>query len=188
MKNIFIISGPAGSGKDAVIQELGKLLPFERVITSTTRPIRPGETEGKPYHFLSREGFEKKIAQGDFVEHSTNENNELYGVTREELERVSKSELFTLWKLDWKGVVSAKELFPTIQALLITAPLPVLESRLRKRDGATRGEEYFQERMGYTQEWLKHTDIYDFIIENEEGKLDETVQKVRTLIEEKLAH
>lgn len=182
MKNVFIISGPTGSGKDAILEELAKTTPFERIITSTTRTMRPGESEGRPYHFLPREMFERKVTAGEFIEHSINENHEYYGVTRAEIDRLQASNNLILWKLDWKGVESAKKLYPGIRAILITAPLPVLEARLRKRDG-NRGECYFEERRQYTEEWLNHTDIYDYIVENEEGKLDEAVQKVKAILD-----
>lgn len=184
MQNIFIISGPAGSGKDTVIDGLIKFLPITRVITTTTRAARKGEIDGAPYYFVSREQFEKDIAEKKFIEHSTNENDALYGVTHEELDRVTRSGKIGIWKMDWKGVIAAKKIFPNISAVYISAPLPILESRLRKRDGSEKDEAYFQERMAYTREWLKHTEIYDYTIENEEGKIDETIQKVATLLRE----
>lgn len=184
MKNIIIISGPAGSGKDVIIEELKHILPVERIITTTTRTKRPGEEEGNPYSFLSREAFETGIREDLFIEHSINENNERYGVTRQELERVAAlKEKIGLLRVDWKGVVTVKKLFPEIPALLITAPLPILEARLRKRDSG-KDEQYFEERMNYTREWFTHLDIYDYVIENEEGKLKDTVEKVRRIIEE----
>ncbi|MEK7181508.1 MAG: hypothetical protein AAB519_01065 [Patescibacteria group bacterium] len=182
MKNIFIISGPAGSGKDAVIEGLRTRFPSERVITSTTRLPREGETEGISYHFLSRENFEKALKENKFVEYSINENDELYGVTKEEIERVSKLPVTILWKMDWKGVVSVKKLFPEIPSLLITASLSDLEARLRRRDGKEKDETYFTERMNYTREWLTHTDIYDYIIENKEDALDETIAETERII------
>jgi len=185
MKNVFIISGPAGSGKDAVIDGLCKLLPLTRVITTTTRAPRRGETEGHPYYFISRQEFEQAIAEKKFTEYSINENDERYGVTSEELDRIAHSENIGIWKVDWKGVVSAKKLFPGIIALFINAPLDVLESRLRKRDASKANDDYFRERMEYTREWLKHTDIYDSIIENEQGKLDEAIQKIFAIIKER---
>lgn len=184
MQNVFIISGASGSGKDAVIDGLGKLLPVERIITTTTRAPRAGETNGSPYYFLSRAEFERGIASGRFIEHSVNENDERYGVTHEELDRVVRSGNIGIWRVDWKGVVSIKKLFPGIIAIFINAPLAILERRLRKRDTSKNNEIYFRERMAYTREWLKHTNIYDYIIENEEGKLDETVRKVSALIKE----
>jgi guanylate kinase len=183
MQNIFIISGPAGSGKDSVIDGLIKLLPVVRVITTTTRAPRPGETEGAPYYFVTREQFEQGIAANRFIEHSTNENDALYGVTHEELDRVARSGKMGIWKLEWKGVIAAKKLFPRIVTIYISSSLAILEDRLRKRDGSEKDEVYFRERMAYTREWLKHTDIYDYTVENQQGKIDETIQAVSQIIQ-----
>lgn len=187
MNNVFIISGPAGSGKDAIIEGLKEALSCERIITSTTRAMRPGEKEGVDYYFLPRPEFERKMASGEFLEHSVNENGELYGVTKKELERASKLPAPALWKPDWKGVVSAKAIFPDICAIFISAPVEVLEARLRKRDQANQDERYFTERMAYTREWLKHTDIYDYTIENRDGELEKAIEEVKSLIQQKLA-
>lgn len=186
MKNVFIISGVAGSGKDSVIDGLDKLLPIQRVITTTTRTKRSGESEGHPYYFQSRTKFEEGISAGHFAEYSTNENGELYGVTHAELERIKKTGKITLWRVDWKGVITIKKIYPEILALFISAPLEILEKRLRTRD-IGKDEAYFQERMRYTKEWLKHLDIYDYIIENEQGKLEKTIEQVKEIIESRLA-
>lgn len=186
MKNIFIISGPAGSGKDSVIERLEKVLPVERIITTTSRTPRPGESEGQPYYFLSREAFEEEIAAGKFLEYSINENGGYYGVSKKEFERIQEKGAIALWRVDWKGVINIKKLFPTIPAILISAPIEILEQRLRLRD-ADKDETYFQERMDYTREWLQHLNIYDYQVENKEGKLDETVAEVKAIIEEHLA-
>ena len=73
MKNVFIISGAAGSGKDSVIDGLQSILPIERIITSTTREMRFFESQSNPYYFISREEFKHGVATENFVEHSTNE-------------------------------------------------------------------------------------------------------------------
>ncbi len=185
-KNIFIISGAAGSGKDSVIDGLQKRLPLERIITSTTRKARPLESEGNPYYFLSREKFEQGIAKGQFVEYSANENNELYGVTTSELNRIVNKNHIAIWRVDWKGVIAIKKLYPEIKAFYISAPLEILEARLRSRDKG-KEESYFQDRMKYTREWLNHLDIYDYQVENEEGKLDQTIERVFQIITEQCA-
>lgn len=186
MKNVFIISGAAGSGKDSVIDRLQTLLPLERIITTTTRSMRPGESEGKPYYFLSVADFEEKVAAGEFAEHSINENGGLYGVTHAELKRITEKGGIAIWRVEWKGVIAIKKLYPNIPAIYISAPLTVLEARLRARD-IGKDETYFQERMNYTREWLNHLDIYDYQVENEEGKLDQTIERVKTIIESHLA-
>ena len=181
MKNVFIISGAAGSGKDSVIDGLQSVLPIERIITTTTRSMRPAESEGHPYYFVTHDEFERGIAANNFVEYSTNENNERYGVTKTELDRIINTNHIAIWRVDWKGVVAIKKIYPDIPALYISAPLDVLEHRLRLRDN-DKSETYFQERMAYTREWLKHLDIYDYIIENEEGKLAQTIERVADII------
>jgi len=181
MDNVFIISGAAGSGKDSVIDGLQSLLPIERIITSTTRERRPFESEGNPYYFLSREDFERGIENEAFIEYSTNENGGLYGVTKSELDRITEKKKIAIWRVDWKGVVNIKKLYPEVKAIYISAPIDVLEARLRSRD-TNKDESYFQERMDYTREWLNHLDIYDYQVENKEGKLAETIEQVAQII------
>lgn len=182
VKNIFIISGPSGAGEDSVINGVAKLLPIERVITTSTRSPRKGESNGNPYYFISPEEFQKKIARGEFVEYAQEYGGEWYGVTREELERVSNSGNIGLWKIEYQGVRTARKLFPGIVAILITAPLDIMEDRIRRRGNMS--EAAIQERMAYTKEWLDHhTDIYDYTIENEEGKLNQTILSLKDILQ-----
>lgn len=179
---LFIISGPSGSGQDSVIEGLEKLLPIERVITTTTRPLRPGESDGHPYHFISQEAFEQGLKEGAFLEHARHYGGKYYGVTRDEVERVRNSKKIGIWKVDWQGVANIKKLFPNTRAILITAPLDILEARLRRRD-PDRSEASLRERMSYSREYLNHTDLYDFVVKNQDGKLEEAIQKVFHIIE-----
>jgi guanylate kinase len=183
---IFIISGPSGAGEDSVIEGLRKHFKIERVITSTTRPMRPGESQGKPYYFLSREEFEKKIKNNELAEWAEEYNNNLYGVTKKELERVANSGRIGIWKIEYKGVMNVKEKFPEIKSIYIAPPsLEVLQERIRRRNPDV-SEEYIRERMNYTQEWIKHENIYDYKVVNEEGKLEETIEKVAEIIKSQL--
>lgn len=178
--NLFIISGPSGAGEDSVIDGLEKILPIERVITITTRPKRPGETSGKPYYFISHKDFAKLIKQKKLLEYAQEYNDNYYGVTHDEINRVKMSGKIGLWKIEYKGVITAKKLMPKITAIFIGAPLKVLEKRIRKRDNVT--EKFVQERLQYTKKWLKHLDIYDYVVENKEGKLNQTVKRVAEII------
>jgi guanylate kinase len=180
MKNVFIISGPSGAGEDSIIDGISKLFPIERAITTTTRTMRPGESDGSPYYFISEEEFRKRLDRGEFIEHAEQYNGNLYGVTAQELDRLGRSGKVGIWKIEYKGVESAKRLFPEVKAILISAPIDILEERIRRRDNPS--EEFIRERMAYTKEWLKHTDIYDYVVENEQGKLDEAVEKVADII------
>ena len=69
MNNIFVVSGPSGVGKDTIISELKKQgLEFREIITTTTRPMRQGESQGNPYWFISKEEFEDLIRKNKLVE------------------------------------------------------------------------------------------------------------------------
>ncbi|KKT93312.1 MAG: Guanylate kinase [Parcubacteria group bacterium GW2011_GWC1_45_14] len=181
MKNVFIISGPSGAGEDSIIEGLRERFPIERIITTTTREMRSGESQGNPYYFISKEEFERKIQEKGFVEYALQYNGNLYGVTKEEIERVGKSGKIGAWKIEYKGVMTAKQLFPEIIAIFITVPsLDILENRIKRRDGVS--DAYIQERMEYTKEWLKHEDIYDYKVINHEGKLPDAIEEVAQII------
>lgn len=178
--NIFIISGPSGAGEDSIIDGLKNLLPVERVITTTTRQMRTGEKPGQPYYFISQSEFSKKITEKKFLEFAKEYNDNYYGVTFDEMARIKQSGKIGIWKIEYKGVMTAKKLMPEIIAIFINAPLDILEKRIRRRDNVT--EKFIQERLRYTREWLKHLDIYDYVVENEEGKLDQTINRVADII------
>ena len=182
MNKLFIISGPSGAGEDSVIAGLKKIMPIERVITTTTRSPRPGESNGDPYYFVSSTEFQAGIEQKKFFEYAQEYNDNYYGVTFEEIERVKNSGRIGIWKIEYKGVITAKKLLPDITAILINAPLEILKQRIRRRDRVT--EEFIAERMRYTEEWLKYKDIYDYEVINEEGKLAEAIQKVAEIIKQ----
>lgn len=177
-ENVIIISGPSGVGEDSVIEGLQKIMPIKRIVTTTTREPREGEIEGNPYYFVSSEVFRDNIAKGEFVEYAQEYNDHLYGVTKSELERVANSGAVGIWKIEWRGVITAKRLFPGIVAIFLTvSDLAILESRIRRRKPDV-SDQYIRERMEYTQEWMKHTDMYDYVVYNEEGKLDEAISEI----------
>lgn len=178
--NIFIISGPSGAGEDSIIDGLKKILPIERVITTTTRKMRPGDKQGKPYFFISKKKFLQGIKNRDFLEYAKEYNDNYYGVTHKEINRIKKNNKISLWKIEYKGVMAIKKIMPEIKSILINAPLKIMAARIRKRDNIT--EEYVKNRMTYTKEWLKHKDIYDYEVINEEGKLNKAIKEVGEII------
>lgn len=180
--NLFILSGPSGAGEDSIIKGLETSLPIERVVTTTTRAMRPGESQGNPYYFIEKTVFEQRIKENAFIEYAEEYNNNYYGVTKSEIDRVLASNKIGIWKIEWKGVLTAKKLFPNIIAIFITvSDLAILEQRIRRRNPDV-SEAYLAERRSYTEEWAKHADIYDYIVYNEEGKLDKSIQKTKEII------
>ena len=188
--NVFIISGPSGAGEDSVIKGLKKHLNIERVITTTTREMRPGESQGRPYYFISKEEFKKGVKNGDFFEWAEEDNNNFYGVTRKEIERAKNHVEFSprggavIWKVDYKGVITIKKTLPEAVAIMISAPADILEKRIRNRDKVS--EEFVRERMEYAKGWERNKKFFDYIIENKEGKLNKTISKVAEIIKKNL--
>lgn len=181
MAKLFIISGPAGAGKKGIIEGLNKFFATQRIITTSTRDKRPGESEGDPYYFVSKEKFQEMIKSGEFIEWALEQNNNYYGGTKKEVERVLSGDKIGIWEIEYKGVMAAKKIFPQIKAILISAPLESLEKRLRGRDqGAS--EKYIQERMEYTKEWLRHKDIYDYEVINHDNRQNEAISEVVKII------
>jgi guanylate kinase len=185
MKNVFIVSGPSGSGQDSIIENLATVLPLKRVITTTTRPQRETESEGNPYHFVTLSQFEEMRKADLFLECAQTYNGEWYGVTKKELLETTTNHEVVIWKVDHKGVAKIKSLFPEIVAFFIEVPPEVLRKRLEARDNPS--SQYLEERMRYTKDWQVNRHLYDYCIKNEDGKLIEAVKQIKEIIESHLS-
>ncbi len=177
---LFIISGPSGAGEDSVIEGLKKFLSIERVVTTTTRKKRSDVFIEDPYYFISKEEFKKGINNDIFFEYAKEDNNQFYGVTKKEIERVIASDKIGIWKIEYKGVITIKKLMPEVVSILIAiSSLEILKQRLFKRG---ENEEFIRRRINYAREWLKYENIYNYKVINYENKLDETIDKVKEII------
>lgn len=180
---IFLISGASCSGKDSVIKKLRERIDFIKPITTTTREMRPGEINGRDYYFLSEADFRNGIENDEFFEWAEEDRGKFYGVTKKEIERAKSAGKTILWKVDYKGVISIKKMLPEAVAILIASPVEILKKRISER-GDNNNKGYIKERMEYNQGWLENEHFFDYKVENEQGKLDETVEKVLKIIKE----
>lgn len=184
-KKIFVLSGPSGAGEDSIIEGLKKILPIEALITTTTRPMRPGESQGKPYYFISRKDFEDGLTAGRFFEYAQEDNDNYYGCTNDEFERVGKTDKIIIWKVDYKGVINAKRLIPDeAVTILIDVPPEAVEKRIRKRTTVT--EEFVKGRLEYAKGWYDNRRYFDYEIKNEDGKLAEAIEDTAKIIKKEL--
>lgn len=181
--NLYIITSPSGAGEDSIIKGLKELFPLEKIITTTTRAMRAGEVHGRDYYFISKEEFRAGINTDKFFEWAEQDGGNLYGVTFEEINRAKKSDKIIIWKIDYKGVITAKKLMPEIPIIFINAPLEQLADRIRHRDQVT--EEFVQGRLAYAQGWLDNKDIFDYEVMNANGQLTESIQKVAQILQNK---
>lgn len=183
MSNIFIISGPSGAGEDSVIRNLKNFIDFDKIITTTTRAMRPEDKEGVSYYFISKEEFKRGIAENRFFEYALEDNDNYYGGTYVELERVKKSQKPVIWKVEYKGVLASKDLLPESKSILIYIPIEVLQSRLK---GRGESDETIKSRLEYAKGWYENESAFDYKVINENGRLEETVQKVVDIIKSEL--
>ena len=120
---IFIISGPAGSGKGTVVNIIrSKTTNVGVSVSATTRSPRPGETDGVSYHFISREVFEQLLATGEIIEHTEYCSN-LYGTMRSEVDRITGEGLDVILEIEVEGAMQVKELIGDgVVTVMLAAP------------------------------------------------------------------
>lgn len=181
MAKLFVISGLSGAGKDSVIEELKKKnLDFNWVVTTTTRGMRPGESEGYPYHFVSKEKFEEMIKNNEFIEWAMVYDN-YYGSQKKDIEELLKSEKPVILKIDYQGAKTIKNKFPESVVIFIIPPsIKILEKRLRNRGQDS--EEVIKRRLAEAEKELATLNQWDYVVTNEEGELEKTAEKIGEII------
>lgn len=177
---IFIISGPSGSGQDSVIAGLERTKNFNRVVTTVTRARRPGERSGKPYYFITVDSFKRLIKNDELIEWAI-VYGDYRGCTKKEISRLLKLKKPIIWKVDWQGVRTIKQLLPQTVAIFIDPPsYKILEQRLKQRHQDSL--KTIKARKKFSQEWFKHTDVYDYRVLNKQGQLGQTIRQVKAII------
>src|SRR3989339_2102838 len=184
---LIIISSPSGGGKDAVINALIKIFPEStRLITTTSRPKRPGNKEGIDYYFISQDDFKNKINNGDFVEYNIYSSN-YYGTQKKHLEEKLMNNKIVLSQLEVNGKHNLDKLHvPHLSIYLLPENLDILQNRIQRRGGLTAGQ--IKERMRIAELEIKESEDYDFRIINKEGRIQETIDKIAEIIQNKLLH
>jgi guanylate kinase len=182
---LVIISSPSGGGKDTVINELTKRIQGStRLVTTTTRQPREGETDGVQYNFISEQEFKKRIENGEFLEHNRYAEH-YYGSERKVLERtLSKNKVvFTLIEVNGKRNLD-KAGIKNLSIFLVPESLEILKKRIIERGGVS--PELIKERLETAERELKEAKSYDFQVVNKEGKLPQTVDEIGKILQKEL--
>ncbi|GAA3768056.1 guanylate kinase [Terriglobus aquaticus] len=180
---LFIISAPSGSGKSTLVDQLRRLVEgLDFSVSYTTRAPRGSETDGREYHFVSRERFEEMIADDAFLEWADVFGN-YYGTARSALALAAEHHRDLLLDIDVQGAMQVIERMPEATSIFIMPPSPaVLETRLRNRSIAEHmtDEAVIQRRLQQARgelEWLRH---YRYAIVND--VLDTAVAELRSVV------
>ena len=136
---LIIISGTTCAGKGTVIERLlNRNQNLSLSISYTSRPMRAGEVEGVDYFFVSREEFEKKIKNGDFLEYAKVRYGEYFGTPKEEVKQLLQSGKDVILEIDVQGAQQIKEMFPETILIFIMAPsMTEVKRRIKARGKET---------------------------------------------------
>lgn len=188
---IIVISGPTGSGESAITKRILELFPgMKRIVTTTSRPPRPGEQEGIDYYFVDPEEFREQIAHGDFLEYIQVPNREAYyGTRRRHIEEQLDAGVHLIGNFGYPGHASFGAAFPGRVFSIFIKPdsLSVIRDRIVKRDPTIAPEEVEQRLLNAAKE-MEDAKYYDAVVVNNDGRMGEAVEEVRRLVEKFLSY
>jgi len=164
--NLFIVCAPSGAGKTSLVSALLEREPELKLSVSfTTRAPRPGEDDGREYHFVSRDAFLAMAARGEFLE-SAEVHGNLYGTSQAWIAERRKEGKDILLEIDWQGAAQVRRLIPDAIGIFVLPPSP---DALRKRLEA-RGQdalEVIERRLAAAREEIAHVHEFDYVIINQ---------------------
>ncbi|MCB0341785.1 MAG: guanylate kinase [Pseudobdellovibrionaceae bacterium] len=167
MHPMILVAGPSGAGKSSFVdQAVTDFSELVDIVTNTTRPMRAGESQGHPYHFVSKEMFRQRIDAGHFVEWAEVHGN-LYGTPRDQMEKAWAEGKVVIMDVDVQGVRTLREHFPDCTTVFILPPdINELRQRVRKRDGGAPAD--LDVRMKNAEIEMKEASDYDFQLVNDD--------------------
>ena len=177
------MTGPSGAGKGTLIRELLQRVPeVEVTVSATTRGRRPGEEDGREYHFLSAQEFLDRIERREFLEHVTYVSGHRYGTLRDELARIGAKDHVALLELETEGALRVKREVLGAVTIFISAHVEELERRLRERATESTGE--IGERIDLARRQLDEAEEFDHVVENDdlERSVGELTELIRGLL------
>ena len=175
---LFVFSGPSGVGKGTLkaklFEEFADRIAYS--VSATTRGPREGEVDGKDYFFISRQEFERRVKNNEFLEHAEFAGN-CYGTPRAYVEKLLDSGMNVVLEIDVQGALQVMKSMPECVSVFILPPsFEELEHRLRGR--GTETEEKVRERLETAKRELPYAPQYDYQIGNG-GDIEAAYQSLR---------
>jgi guanylate kinase len=177
---LYVLSSPSGAGKSTIARKLleadSEIAPS---VSATTRPIRPGETDGTHYHFVTDDEFDALVEKDAFLEWA-HVFDRRYGTLRSEVDKTIEAGRDVLLDIDWQGTQQLKQVDPDIVRVFILPPsMEELERRLRGR--RTDSDEVIAGRMERAAAEISHWAEYDYVLINDDAEL--CARRARSILE-----
>lgn len=178
---LFIVSAPSGAGKSSLCERALKEFPIlEDIITYTTRSMRPGETQGNPYHFVTKEKFIELKKEGFFVEDAVVHTN-FYGTPKDIFKKAWDAGRYLIIDADVQGAATFRQKFPKAVFIFIRPPnIDELRKRLEKRDGVHSKD--IEIRLKNAVHEMEQAPLFEFQILND--NFDRAYSELKKIIEE----
>ncbi len=178
---LIILSSPSGAGKSTLARRLrdwDDSIAFS--VSATTRAPRPGEVDGRDYHFLPETEFKAQVAAGDMLEHAHVFGN-FYGSPRGPVQQAIEAGRDVLFDIDWQGAqqISNSILAPHVLSIFLLPP-SIAELRRRLESRGQDDAETIARRMQKSWDEISHWDAYDYVLVNDD--LDATEDRLKTII------
>ena len=185
-KKLFVISGCSGVGKGTVLKEFmaRNSEDFILSVSCTTRAPRPGEVDGVNYFFLSKEEFEKSVAEDKFLEHAQFAGN-FYGTKKKYIKQKFEEGYNIILEIETQGALQVKQKMPEAVLIFIAPPgvgVEELEKRLRGRN--TEDEATIQRRLEEAKVELERSKKYDYVVIND--NLERAIMEVESITQKEL--
>ncbi len=178
---VFIISGPSGVGKDAVIEQLRERFPEAFfAVTATTRERRPGEIDGVHYFFLGEDDFRERLAEGEFLESATVYGN-LYGVLKGPVRAALARGQDVFVKVDVQGAAEIERIMPSAVSIFLSPEsAPTLLQRLKHRKTDDPAE--LMTRFATATRELAAAPSFDYVVFNKQDRLEDALNEIAAVV------
>lgn len=177
---LFVLSSPSGAGKSTIAKKLLAAEPeLSMSVSYTTRAPRPGEVDGKDYHFVPLDRFREMANNHEFLEWAHVFDNR-YGTPKADVFHTLSEGGDILFDIDWQGAQQLHQLAggDVVRVFILPPSMAILRDRLEKR--ATDSQQVIDARMARAANEVSHWDGYDYVLVNDD--VEQCIAKVRTIL------